>query len=157
MALKTHDRTKAHLHPTHVLPDVRPDDGPSLSVGRRIRLCDADRKLPKHAAEKLEIGELDRVDANVVAQLDDDELWARRVARREHVPVPLRRQDVRRRLGLAVRRVHPRGAVQRRVVEPVRQWHEEVGRGGRRHALCALRRRRCVRHVWSVIGGNGGQ
>ena len=138
--MKTHHRTTAHLHPTHVLPDVRPDDGPPLSVGRSIRLCDANRKLPEHAAEKLEIGELDCVDPNVVAQLDDDELWSRCVARREHVPVPLRRQDVRRRLGLAVRRVDPRGAVQRRVVKPVRQWYAEVGRGGRRHALCALHR-----------------
>jgi hypothetical protein len=32
-------------------------------------------------------------------------------ARRKHVPIPLRRQDVRSRLGSAVRRVHPRGAV----------------------------------------------
>jgi hypothetical protein len=63
-----HWRTKAHLDPTHVLPDIRSDDRPSLSVGRSIRLCDANRELPKHATEKLEIGELDRVDPNVVAR-----------------------------------------------------------------------------------------
>jgi len=155
--LKTHHQwTKPHLDPTHVLPDVRPDDRPSLSVGRSIRLRDADRELPKHATEKLEIGELDRVDPNVVAQLDDDELWPGRVARREHVPVPLRRQDVRRRLGFAVRRMYPRGAVQRRIVEPVRQWHAEVGRGGRHRALCALRRRRRLCHVWSVVDSSEG-
>ena len=74
MALKTHHWTKAHLHPTHVLPD----DSPSLSVGRSIRLCDANCRLLKRAAEKLEIGGLVQVVTKVVTQLDNDELWARR-------------------------------------------------------------------------------
>src|SRR5579863_1579658 len=40
---------------------------PSLRVGRRIRLCDTDRKL--HAAEKLEISKLHGIDVDVLAQV----------------------------------------------------------------------------------------
>jgi hypothetical protein len=170
------DEAHTHLHPTHVLPNVRPDDGPSLRVRRNVRLRDADRKLPKHATKKFKIRELHRIDADVLAQLDDDEPRPR-ATRRKHVPVPLRGQNVRRRLGgrRGLRGVNPRGAVHRRVVEPVRQWHAEVRRGRRRRlrrlrwwhrrrgpcaALC--RRRRCVRQFRSVdnvdcvIGSNPG-
>ena len=47
----------------------------------------ADRKLLEHAAEELEIGELDGVDADIVAELDDDELFLGRVTWTEHVSV----------------------------------------------------------------------
>ena len=93
-----------------------------------MRLGNTNRKLPKHPTKKLKVRQLHRIDPYILAQLHDDEL-RQRPARREHVPVPLRRQDVRRRLGGAVRRVHARRAVQRCIVEPVRQWHAEVGRG----------------------------
>jgi len=70
----------------------------------------ANSKLLENPTEKLKIRKLHRINANIFAQLHNDELWLG-PARRKHVPIPLRRQDVRSRLGSAVRRVDPRGAV----------------------------------------------
>ena len=91
----THHHVGAYLYPTHVLPDVRADDRPSLRISN-IRLSDANRKLLEDSTKKLKIGQLHRVDPNILAQLDDDELRLRSRARRQHVTVPLRRQDARR-------------------------------------------------------------
>jgi hypothetical protein len=120
----------AYLHPTHVLPDVRANDRPSLRISN-IRLRDANRKLLEHTTEELKIGQLHRVDPDILAQLDDDELRLRSRARRQHVAVPLRRQDARCRLGSAVRRVYARRAVQRRIVKAVRERYTEMRRWGR--------------------------
>ena len=90
----THHHAGAYLYPTHVLPDVRTDDRPSLRISN-IRLSDANRKLLEDTTKKLKIGQLHRVDPNILAQLDDDELRLRSRARRQHVAVPLRRQDAR--------------------------------------------------------------
>jgi len=57
--------------------------------------------------------------------LDDDELWPRGVTWRYHAP------DLLRRFGYMGRRIHVCQAVQRYVVEPVRQRHTEVRRGWR--------------------------
>jgi hypothetical protein len=93
-------RYRTHLYSTHVLTDVRPDDGPTLRIGSvNVRLGHANRKLFEHTAKKLEIGQLHRIYPNIVAQLDHHELrllprCCRRRARREHIPVPLGGQNV---------------------------------------------------------------
>jgi hypothetical protein len=114
----------AHLNATTVLGSVRIDDRPRRGV-TLVRPRDADAHVAEHAREELERRELDGVDADVVAQLDDDEL-AWRGARREHVPVPLRAQDAARAARELVLGVHARGAVRRREVEAVRERDEEV-------------------------------
>ena len=146
--------TTTHLHPAHVLRDISPRNRPPLRL-RRIRLRNAHRKLPKHAAKKLKVRELHRVDADVLAQLDDDERRARR-ARAQHVPVALRREEARGGARGAVRGVHARGAVQRRVVEAVGQRHAEVRRHGLGGRAGHLQRARAVGGpVLRVRGGRG--
>ena len=143
---RLHAAGAAHLHTTHVLPNVRTDDRPSLRISS-IRLSDANRKLLENTTEELKIGKLHRVDTDILAQLDNDELRLRSPARRQHVAIPLRRQDARRGLGPAVRRVYARGTVQRRIVETVRERHAEMRRRrGRRTVGAQYGRRR----VWGV-------
>ena len=123
MTTPTTAYTDTHLHASHVLRAERPRRDPLA----RDLLRDAERKVLEHAAEELVVRELHGVDPYVLAQLDDHELVLRR-ARAEHVPVLLRRQYRRRALGRLVRPVDPRGAVERRVVEPVRERDAEVRR-----------------------------
>jgi hypothetical protein len=114
----------AHLNTTTVLGSVRIDHRPCCGV-TLVRPRDADPHVAEHAREELERRELDGVDADVVTQLDDDEL-ARRGARREHVPVPLRAQDAARAARELVLGVHARRAVRRRKVKAVRERDEKV-------------------------------
>jgi hypothetical protein len=114
----------AHLNTAPVLRSIRIDDRPRRGV-TLVRPRDADAHVAEHAREELERRELNGVDADVVTELDNDEL-ARRGARREHVPVPLRAQDAARAARELVLRVHARGAVRRREVEAVRERDEEV-------------------------------
>lgn len=82
---------KAHLYTSSVLPSVRPGGDPAT----RIRLCDAHREILEHPTEELIVRQLHRIDSDVVAQLDHDELVLL-VARTEHVPVLLGGQNGRR-------------------------------------------------------------
>jgi hypothetical protein len=76
---------------THVLPAVRAHDGPPLSFGSSVRLGDAHCKLLEHAIEELKIGQVHRVDAYILAQLDHDELRRGCRSSQKHVPVSDRR------------------------------------------------------------------
>jgi hypothetical protein len=86
-------KKRAHLHPTHVLPAVRPRDGPAFSVGSSVRLADAHCQLLEYIIEQLKIGQLHRVDTYILAQLEHDKLPRGCLSRRKHVPVSLRRLD----------------------------------------------------------------
>ena len=85
----SHAAGKTHLHTTHILPKIRTDDRPALCISN-VRLSDANRELLENATEELKVGKLYRVDTDILAQLDDDEL-RRSTAWRQHVPVSLRR------------------------------------------------------------------
>lgn len=151
------DRRKTHLHTPHILGTIRPRHRPPV-LRRRIRLRHPHTKILKHATEKLEIRHLHRIDPDIVAQLHHHELClpnadapagtllrprpCRPRARRQHVPVLLRRQYRRRRLGRPVRHVHARRAVHVRIVEPVREGHPEV-RGDAVPRVCRVRRVVC--------------
>ena len=52
-----------------------------------IGMSNAHANVLKDAGEELEIGELNGVDTNIFAQLDDNELWLGGLTWREHVLV----------------------------------------------------------------------
>lgn len=80
----------AYLHNADVLRSVRARERPALGVCG-VCLGNADGKVFEYATEELEVRQLHRVDPDVFAKLDNDELrftlW--RAAGTEHVPVAL--------------------------------------------------------------------
>jgi hypothetical protein len=61
----------ADLDTADVLGRIYPCDCPTPGVGG-VCFSDADGKVLEYATEELEVGELDGVDADIVAELNDD-------------------------------------------------------------------------------------
>lgn len=83
-----------HLDTASISRPVRPGDSPLRHV-RGIRLRDTDGKFFEYSAEELEIGELDGVNPDIFAQLDNHKMVfflpvrCFGSTRTEHVPVLL--------------------------------------------------------------------
>lgn len=68
-----HKFRETHLNSANVPRPVRPHSSPLWHV-RGIRLRHADGKVFEHAAEELEIGELDGIDPDVLAHLHNHKM-----------------------------------------------------------------------------------